>query len=167
MLATAILLGCTVVLVELSNQGRRNAMAAIDEATAQSICLAYVNEMLAGIRLHEQQEPTASEEHPGWMIGIEVLPLEQEGLSAVTVTVEQEENKVGKLQSFSITRWMADRSEADALTPGESEFAVGEGTPGDEAGFGPPLFGSPPSELSGIGSSGSGPQGFGAREGNP
>lgn len=122
MLATAILLGCTVVLVELSNQGRRNSMAALDQATAQSICLAYVNEMLAGIRLIEPQEPQISDEYPGWTIGIEVLPLDQQGLSAVTVTVEQEENKLGKLQSFSLTRWVASGQKQDSFSP---EFPSG------------------------------------------
>lgn len=143
MLATAILLGCTVVLVELSNQGRRNAMAAIDEATAQSICLAYINEMLAGIRPREQQEPVVTEEHPGWMIGVEVLPLDQEGLSAVTVTVEQEENKVGKLQSYSITRWMTDQTESQPQQFGEPAFARGGESFGNDSGFGASPFDLP------------------------
>ncbi len=127
MLATAILLGCTVVLVELSNQGRRNSMAALDQATAQSICLAYVNEMLAGIRLVEPQEPQISDEYPGWTIGVEVLPLDQQGLSAVTVTVEQEENKLGKLQSFSLTRWVANAQDQEFFSP---EFP--SGSPGSD-----------------------------------
>lgn len=150
MLATAILLGCTVVLVELSNQGRRNSMAALDQATAQTICLGYVNEMLAGIRPVEQQETMTSEEHPGWTIGVEVEPLDRQGISAVTVTVEQEENKLGKPQSYSLTRWMSDRTSDEIPEPINTE-ALPEGlsSTGDLR-FGSTGFGS--TELNSVGS---------------
>lgn len=123
MLATSILLGCTVVLVELSNHGRRNSMAALGQATAQSICLLYLNEMLSGIRRVERQEPVVSEEYPGWTVGIEIEPLDLQGMSVITVTVEQEENKLGRLQSFSLSRWMKDRSYDNAGSIGSSSFS--------------------------------------------
>ena len=68
LLATGILLGCTVVLVELSNQGRRHSMAALEQATAQTICSTYVNEILAGLREATTQEAASIEEYPGWTV---------------------------------------------------------------------------------------------------
>jgi len=112
MLATAILLGCTVVLVELSNQGRRNSMAALEQATAQTICVTYLNEVLAGIRTAEDQEALPLEEYPGWLLSMKSEPLEQSGLQAIIITAEQESNSLGKVQSYSLTRWIAEQNEA-------------------------------------------------------
>lgn len=132
MLATAILLACTVVLVELSNSGRRNSMAALDQATAQTISQSTMSEILLGVRGGKLKAATPLEEYPGWTLEIVSEPLESAGLAAVTVTATQE-NQLGKIQSYSLTRWI---STADSLPgidgPGSSEERMPDANDGDD-----------------------------------
>lgn len=141
LLATGILLGCTVVLVELSNQGRRHSMAALEQATAQTICSSYVNEILAGLREATTQEAAPIEEYPGWTVAILVEPLEQGDLSVLTVTAEQEENRLGKIQSYSLMRWIPS---SEALGGSGSPDFAGSLNSNSGADFPGTDFGGPP-----------------------
>lgn len=116
LLATSILVGSVIVLVELANQGRRNSAAALFQAQAQVLCLTRLNEIELGLAPLLEQETTPLEETPGWSCTIEVQPEVSPGLTAVRVKVEQDESRIGKPQSFSLTRWLPSSPANDGET---------------------------------------------------
>jgi len=109
LLATAILLGCVIVLAELANVGHKNAEAAEQLATAQWLCQTKLYELRAGaVPLVEvQNEPVL--EVPDWVYSITVDPLAQTGLVSVRVTVSQAETTPHP-RSFSLVQWLRSRN---------------------------------------------------------
>jgi len=131
LLATAILLGCVIVLAELANVGHKNAEAAEELATAQWLCQTKLNELRAGaVPLVEvQNEPLL--EAPDWAYTITVDPLAQTGLVSVRVTVSQAKT-VPNPRSFSLVQWLRSRhydfsQEPEAEAPSEDPTPMPEG----------------------------------------
>ncbi len=132
LLATAILLGCVIVLGELAGIGRENADAAEEMATAQWLCQAKLNELRAGAAplLEIQNEPLL--EAPDWVYSVAIDPVAQTGLVAVRVTVSQAET-VARPRVFSLVQWLRSRNydfgrETATEAPAE-ETSAPEGEP--------------------------------------
>ncbi len=126
LLATAILLGCLIVLGQLAAVGRDHARSAEDLTTAQLLCQTKLNEVLAGVTPVRTVEQEPLEETPGWVYSIEVDSLGQPGLVSLRVTVSED---VGEVESgseerpatqFTLTRWIRD-PDRDADVDSEPE----------------------------------------------
>ena len=124
MLSTAILLGSSIALVELATIGRRQASSAYDLNSAQLLCEAKLNEIVAGISSTKAVEEKELEDNPGWMYSVTVEPLRARKLLAVKVTVIQEEKGSNRPVQFSLVRWLPDR-------PADSSPEVPEPVAGD------------------------------------
>ena len=106
-LAMSILLGGVVVLGRLASIGAKHARTAEDLAAAQLLCEARITEILAGIAPAETLEE-------------ELLPLEQPGVVALSVTVTRAPEDLAGLAtapteekkevSVTLVRWMLDPS---------------------------------------------------------
>ena len=90
MLSTSILVGSTIVLVELATIGRKQANAAYDLNTAQLLCQAKLNEIVVGISEIKAVEDQELDDNPGWLYSVELEPLRRHRLIAVKVSIFQE-----------------------------------------------------------------------------
>jgi hypothetical protein len=111
-LATAILVGSTIVLAQLAGIGREHALKADAITTAEVLCQNKMNELLAGIDALQPVENQAFEYQDEWTYTVEVEPLDIPGLSRVCVIVTEavadaslanrtEQNP----RSFRLVRW--------------------------------------------------------------
>ena len=107
MLATAILLGCVIVLAELANIGREHADAAHELGIAQRFCENKLNEMLAGIMPIEEVDATPLEEEDGWLYSVTLESTPHDGLMAVRVTVSRDPATGQRAREFSLVQWVA------------------------------------------------------------
>ena len=118
-LAMSILLGGVVVLGRLAAIGAKHARDAEDLAKAQLLCEARVTEIVAGILPAEPVEEEPLEEAPDWMVTQELLPLEQPGVIALSVTVTRAPEEFAnpasapvmdnkKEVSVTLVRWILD-----------------------------------------------------------
>jgi hypothetical protein len=117
-LAMSILLGGVVVLGRLASIGAKHARTAEDLAAAQLLCEARITEILAGIIPAETLEEEPLSEAPDWVISQELLPLEQPGVVALSVTVTRAPEDLVSLAtapaqeqkevSVTLVRWMLD-----------------------------------------------------------
>jgi hypothetical protein len=108
LLATAILVGCLVVLSELAAIGRIHATTAQDGSTAARICQSKLNEILAGVASAAPVRDEPVDNVPGWRYSVEVDRPRQRGIVALRVTVSQEESASGRPVEFSLVRWIRD-----------------------------------------------------------
>lgn len=108
MLATSILLGSSIALVELATIGRKQANSAYELNTAQLLCQARLDEIVAGITPVKSVEDHELEEAPGWFYAIEVQPMRLYQLVEVKVSVYQEAREHQKEIRFSLVRWLPD-----------------------------------------------------------
>ena len=109
LLASSILLASLVVLGQMAGVGRRHAEDAESLTTAQLLCLAQLNAILAGASPLESRPATAIAEAPGWTCEIQVQPRGQLDLVSVEITVRPETAENGgrrRGKSFSLVRWM-------------------------------------------------------------
>jgi Tfp pilus assembly protein PilV len=108
LLASGMLLASLVVLGQMAGVGRRHAEDAESLTTAQLLCLARLNAILAGASGLQSQAATAIPEAPGWTCEVAVQPQGQFGLVSVQVTVRPEADEGGRRRgkSFSLVRWM-------------------------------------------------------------
>jgi len=131
LLATAILLGSTIVLVELASIGRHHANSAAQLAMAQRLCENKINEILAGVAPLESVESqpletTAFDDllsvgeqtatDPMWLHSVEIVSLDQPALVSVRVIVwPAAESDEDRRNAFSLVRWMRSpyQNEAD------------------------------------------------------
>lgn len=121
-LAMSILLGGVVVLGRLASIGAKHARTAEDLAAAQLLCEARITEILAGIAPAETLEEEPLPNSPDWVISQELLPLEQPGVVALSVTVTRAPEDLAGLAtapteekkevSVTLVRWMLDPSTA-------------------------------------------------------
>ena len=118
--ATAILLGSTLVLVQLVGIGREHAWKADDVTRAQVLCQNKLNELLAGIAPLEPAEDEALEEDPDWTYTVQVEPLDLAGLVSVSVAVSEvpsDSDLAGRTdqsrRGFRLVRWMRQPAMAD------------------------------------------------------
>ena len=111
MLSLAILGGALALVGELVRLGARNAEAARDLATAQRLCESKMAELAAGLEMAQAVSSVPLEEmgeQEEWLYSIQVEQIEQEGMLAVWVIVEQNSTLFPRPVSFSLVRWMID-----------------------------------------------------------
>ncbi len=112
-LALAILTGALAVLGELARLGLHNARHARDISIAQLLCQSKLAEITAGITTPEPigKAPfdlVSDPDEPSWVYSIELSPLDEEGLVAVRVTVEQDLPEANRPAKVALVRWIVD-----------------------------------------------------------
>ena len=118
LLATSILIGSAIVLLELVTIGNRHASSARDLAKSQLICQTKLNEILARISPLEAVRPTAVEEDAKWVYWIELRPIEQSELVALEVNAAYQPSPEKQSAQFTLVRWLRDpRSQTNGPTP--------------------------------------------------
>lgn len=106
LLATAIFLGCVIVLAQLTFVGRQHATDADELADAQRMCHNKVNEILAGLSPAYPIDNELMEEQAGWVYSIALTPLGRCGLVEMRVTVSQDPDLKTNPRSFTLIRWL-------------------------------------------------------------
>lgn len=118
LLATGILIGSSIVLMELASIGMRHAASARDLSQAQLICQTKLNEIVAGVTPAETARPMPYEDDPRWTYWVTVQPTERVGLVLLEVGVAQELIPNKQTNRFSLVRWIRDpKGEDDGASP--------------------------------------------------
>jgi len=115
LLATSILIGSSIALLELVMIGNRHANSARDLARSQRICQTRLNEILSGVAPQEVVRPTAVEEELGWVYWVDLRPLEQSNLLILEVSAARQPSPEQQLAKFSLVRWV--RAKGDPRDP--------------------------------------------------
>ena len=115
LLATSILIGSAIVLLELVSIGSRHASSARDLVKSQLICQTKLNEVLARVVPVETVRPTPVEDEPEWVYWIDVQPLKQPGLVALEVSAAHEPRPNKQSARFTLVRWMRDPQAGKAI----------------------------------------------------
>jgi type II secretory pathway pseudopilin PulG len=108
LLATGILIGSSIVLMQLATIGMQHASSARDRSHAQLICETKLNEIVAGIVPAETVRPVPCEDEPGWTYWVDVRPTERPGLVLLEVGVAQELSPRRLKNRFTLLRWIRD-----------------------------------------------------------
>ena len=118
-LATALLMGCVVVLTELATIGRHHIQKAEKLAAAELICESALNEILTGAAGVEAMQRQPVDGSPGWIISVDLLPLDKRpGLAALEICVAEDVPEDEKCTEFTLVRWIPDPNVADdAVAP--------------------------------------------------
>lgn len=140
MLALAILGGAVAVIGELTRSAARDAEEARALTTAQLLCEAKINELVAGLLPAQAVfdvpiEGLETIDSPGaWSYSILVEPVGQSGLLSVSVTVAQTADSVPRPVQFTLTRWMVDPLQAtQSIDPATGLPTSGAGASGVSA----------------------------------
>ena len=113
LLATALLMGCVVVLSELAAIGRQHIQKSEKLAAAELICESALNEILTGAAPVETVQRQPVDGSPGWIISVDVLPLQKRpGLAALEITVAEDLPEDEKCVEFKLVRWIPDAEAA-------------------------------------------------------
>jgi prepilin-type N-terminal cleavage/methylation domain-containing protein len=133
-LATAILLGSTIVLFELASIGRAHIESTEDLAAAQRICETRINEMLAGAAPIQVVENEPLDEEAGWTITVSLDSVEHmAGLAALRVTVAREAGQGHRAKRYTLVRWIRDpqvsRDPADSSSAAPVDAPPAEPSP--------------------------------------
>ena len=134
LLATSILIGSAIVLLELVSIGSRHASSARDLAKSQLICQTKLNEILARVVPAEQVRSTPVEDEPQWVYWVNLLPLKQPGLVALEVNVAHETAPQKQSARFTLVRWVRDpqireRTDDSATQPDPATVGTAPGVP--------------------------------------
>ena len=123
MLATSVLLGSSVALIELATIGRKQANSAYDLTEAQLLCQAKLDEIVAGIESPKAVEDQELVDNPGWLYSVEVEPTRMRQLFAIKVSVFQEPKEGRRSVRFTLVRWLpnAESSRSNPLERTELE----------------------------------------------
>lgn len=115
MLATAVLLGCVIVLGELAGIGNQHVDDIAGLSLAEVICQSTLNEMLSGAAAVESFERRAVPEHPGWTVSAEVTSTDRQRVASLRVMAWYEspqqtvsEQAAVRKHVFSLVRWIRD-----------------------------------------------------------
>jgi Tfp pilus assembly protein PilV len=123
LLATTILLGSVLVLMELASIGRHYILSVEDRTTAQLLCQTTLNELLAGAQPIEEVEQHALEGYADWVYTVELEPVSNLDLVTLRVTVTQqapeyeETARRGIPKSCTLVRWIADPNRENPPEP--------------------------------------------------
>jgi prepilin-type N-terminal cleavage/methylation domain-containing protein len=117
LLAMGILIGSSIVLMELASIGMRHAASARDLSQAQLICQTKLNEIVAGVSPAETVRPMPWEDDPRWTYWVTVQPTEREGLTLLEVGVAQELIPNKQTNRFTLVRWIRTAQEPDDASP--------------------------------------------------
>lgn len=111
LLALAILGGALAAIGELMRVGTRSAEESRDETTAQLLAETIMSEVSAGL-IPLQSLATAQVDDPmyqlDWTYSLNVEQVDQQGLVAVWVTVQQNTEQYARPVTYSVSRWMID-----------------------------------------------------------
>jgi len=107
-LALAILAGAVAVLGELVRIGARNAAAARNQTRAQLLCESLSAEIVVGAVEPDPVQRELVQTDPEWVYSIGIEPVDEEGLVALRVTVEQDMESRRRPAGFSLVRWIPD-----------------------------------------------------------
>ncbi len=107
-LALALLAGFLTMLSDLVSVGTRSAAEARDLTRAQLICESILNEIVIGATPAEAVQQAAVPGYEEWFYSVMILPLEEESLESVQVTVFRNDQSSARPVEFSLTRWMID-----------------------------------------------------------
>jgi hypothetical protein len=108
LLATSILIGSTIALLELVTISNRHASSAQNLSKSQLICQSKLNEILAGAAPLEAVRSMPVEEDPQWVYWVELRSPEQEGFVAVEVGAAHEPVPQKQSSRFTLIRWLPD-----------------------------------------------------------
>jgi hypothetical protein len=139
-LALAILAGALVVLGELVRIGTRAGSGARDLTRAHLLCESIMSEVLAGA---VELDPVRRVEMPGdpdWLYSIGLATLEEEGLVALEITVEENTESRKHRLTYSLVRWIPDPGIEipEEVEEDEEEEDTEEDTSGDDGQQPPP-----------------------------
>lgn len=134
LLATGILIGAAVVLIELVTIGNRHASSARDLSKSQMICQTRLNEILAGALPLEAVRPTPLDGDPQWVCWVELQSTDQPGFTAVEVGAAHQPSPQKQAARFTLVRWMRDPRAA-----GDSQRASPSPAPAASSAQRPPL----------------------------
>jgi type II secretory pathway pseudopilin PulG len=134
LLATSILIGSSIALLELAMIGNRHANSARDLSRSQRVCQTKLNEILTGLAPLEVVRPTEVEGEPGWIYWVDLRPLEQSDLTVLEVSAAHQPTPEKQLARFSLVRWVqAPRDPSDpsseTLPPAERSAPILTGGP--------------------------------------
>ncbi|MBI3836470.1 MAG: hypothetical protein HY288_00875 [Planctomycetia bacterium] len=115
LLATGIMIGSAIVLMELVSIGSRHASSARDLAKSQLICQTKLNEILAHVARIEPSRPTPSEDDPQWVVWVDLRPLPQSGFVALEVSAAHEPKPQKQSAKFTLVRWIRDPQARDNI----------------------------------------------------
>lgn len=152
-LAIAILGGSLAVLGELIRIGTLGAASARDLSTAQILCETKLAEISAGIVTPDPVDSAQADETGEWLYSVASEQIDQQGLLAVTVTVQQNPDIFARPVSFALVRWIVD----PAAIPVESTET--EPTSGSTSTSGTSTSGTTTSGTTGGGASAGGASG--------
>lgn len=118
MLAIGILLACLVVLGEVAYVGRKTAEDVEQVTTAQLLCQAELNSILAGATPLESSEGREIADAPGWLVSISSESLGKFDMIQLSVTVARDPEfdqleRQGQVQ-YTLVRWMRPTELPDA-----------------------------------------------------
>lgn len=114
LLATSILIGSSIALLELVMIGNRHANSARDLSRSQRICQTKLNEILSGLAPLEVVRPTEVDGELGWVYWVDLRPLEQSELTVLEVSAAHQPTPEKQSARFSLVRWVnAPRDPAD------------------------------------------------------
>ncbi len=125
LLATGILIGSAVVLMELASIGNRHAAAARDLARSQLICQTKLNEIVCGITPAETLRPEPLDDDPNWVVWVDVTPSENPGLMVVEVGAALQPKDRKPSARFTLARWVrSPQTDATGAASGLAGAAV-------------------------------------------
>ncbi len=127
LLATGILIGSAIVLMELASIGMRHAASARDLSHAQLICQSKLNEIVAGVAPAETVRPMPCEDDVRWIYWVNVRPTERAGLVLLEVGVAQELTPRRQTNRFTLVRWIRDPKSQDDGAGGSSPLPTDPG----------------------------------------
>ena len=161
MLALALLGGALATLGQLIRIGSISGAAARDSATAQMLCESKMAEISSGIILPDVIYQQPLDDEGEWLYSIDSQQIDQQGLLAVLVTVEQDRQFNTRPVTYSLTRWIVD-PEVEAAVRLEAEEKASAGADANQG-----QAGSTQSAASGLGAGagGGGPGGGGSNGG--
>ena len=113
MVATAILFGSTIALVQLARVGQAHLRRSSDRSIARLLCVNKINELLAGLEPIESVEPLPFVENPDWSYSVRVAKLDIGSLAEVIVAVRptvdvaiRQEPARSLTATYRIVRWV-------------------------------------------------------------
>jgi hypothetical protein len=112
LLATAILLGSILVLMELVGIGRYYIRSVENLSEAQLLCQSKLNELLAGLAPLEEVQDRPVPDHADWEYSVDIQPVSglDVSLLRVTVTEVRQPDSPGELRgrpkTFTLSRWI-------------------------------------------------------------
>lgn len=128
MLSIAILGAALATIGELVRVGALTAANSRDQTKAQLIAETKISEIASGLYPMSAVTQTQYEFDPEWLFSVQITQIDQEGLTAVTVLVEQNAPPAQRPTQYALTRWVR---EADLML--EEDSTTGDSATGSSS----------------------------------